>query len=131
VDGRADQAGWVEALRTPGLVGDAAALRRHDLLLRAARYQVAQMPEKQCLGAVRLDEIVHASADAPTVSVLGRSSDFEGRSKVTTWAYKFGILQTATEVRRVAWNHRELELDQLGERASHAPTPAEIAESRS
>lgn len=124
-----DEVGWVERLRTPGPIGDAAVRHLHDLLLRAARYQVAQMGDTHRFGAARLDEIVHAAADEAAMSVLQRLGDFEGRSKFTTWAYKFGVLQTAVEVRRVAWRQRELELGICAERASAAPTPAEIAES--
>jgi RNA polymerase sigma-70 factor (ECF subfamily) len=124
-----DDAGWVERLRTPGPIGDAALRRLHQLLLRAARYQVTRMAEAQRLGGVRLEEIVDAAADEAAVSVLRRLDDFEGRSKFTTWAYKFGILQTATEVRRAAWVHRELELELLADQASSSPTPAEIVES--
>jgi len=131
LDGAVDQddrAGWVKPLRTPGPIRDAAVLRLHELLLRAARHQVAQMAEAQCLSAVRLEEIVHASADEATASVLCRLSEFEGRSKFTTWAYKFGIVQTAVQVRRAAWNHRDRGLDPIVERAGRAAKPTVIVE---
>jgi RNA polymerase sigma-70 factor (ECF subfamily) len=125
VDDQDDQARWVAPLRTPGPVGDAAARRLRDLLLRAARYQATQMAETQRLDAIQLDEIVEASADQATASVLGRLSEFTGRSKFTTWVYKFGILATAVAVRRAAWDHHELEVDQLGESDTHAPAQAQ------
>jgi RNA polymerase sigma-70 factor (ECF subfamily) len=124
-----DDAGWIDRLRTPGPIGDAAVRRLHQLLLRAAWYQITQMAEARRLGAARLEEIVDAAADEAAMSVLRRLDDFEGRSKFTTWAYKFGILQTAVEVRRAAWAFAEVELGMLAEPASSAPTPAEIVES--
>ena len=53
-------------------------------------------------------------------ALLGKLHTFQGRSRFTTWAFKFAILQAATEVRRVQWQHREVELRDLDERA--APT---------
>ena len=72
-------------------------------MLRAARHQIARMAEGGDLGWARRGEIVHAPADEATSAVLTRLARFEGRSRFTTWAYKFAILQTAVEVRRSAW----------------------------
>ena len=72
-------------------------------MLRAARHQIGRMPEAHDLGSARREEVVHAAADEATSAVLSRLARFEGRSRFTTWAYKFAILQTAVEVRRAAW----------------------------
>jgi len=95
----------------------------HALMLRAARHQIARMPEAHDLGRTRREEIVQAAADEATSAVLRRLGRFEGRSRFTTWAYKFAILQTAVEVRRSAWRRRETDLAVLGEPASPASGP--------
>ena len=101
----------------------------HKLMLRASRHQIARMPEGGDLGWARREEIVHAAADEATSAVLSRLARFEGRSRFTTWAYKFAILQTAVEVRRSAWRRRETDLAALGDPVSSASGPEAYAES--
>lgn len=116
---------WVARLSTTGHIRDAAVGDLHELMLRAARHQVGRMPEAVGLGAARRDEAVHSAADAATVSVLSRLTTFEGRSKFTTWAYKFAILHAGVEVRRAAWHDREIELTDLPERGDAAMSSPE------
>lgn len=121
---------WIERLRATGRVRDEAIGRLHLLLIRAARQQVARMPEGRALGAARRDEVVHAAADQAAVSVLSRLDDFEGRSRFTTWAYKFAVLQAATELRRTAWHRREVAFDDVPERFARSDqSPEARAES--
>lgn len=88
------------------------------------------MPEANGLGAARREEIIHSAADEATVSVLARLHTFEGRSRFTTWAYKFGILHAGVEVRRAAWRDREISLHELPEPAEPAAaSPEAYAES--
>ncbi|MDQ2660318.1 MAG: sigma-70 family RNA polymerase sigma factor [Actinomycetota bacterium] len=106
---------WVTRLSAVGPVRDAAVGHLHALMLRAARHQVGRMPDAVGLGAARRDEIVHSAADAATMSVLARLGAFEGRSKFTTWAFKFAILHAGVEVRRTAWRDREIPLQEVPE----------------
>jgi RNA polymerase sigma-70 factor (ECF subfamily) len=119
---------WVSRLRDD-VHRHEATRELHQLMLRAARHQIARMPEGRDLGWARREEIVHAAADEATSSVLSRLGRFEGRSRFTTWAYKFAILQTAVEVRRSAWRQRETDLEALGEPVSDATGPEAYAES--
>lgn len=124
-----DPVDWVGSLSGAGPERDHALRRLHDLMLRAARHQLAQMaPTLPALGRARLDDIVHQAADEATVALLGRLHTFEGRSRFTTWAYKFGILSAASEIRRSMWKHREVPLDHLNERATLAVSPEQVVE---
>jgi RNA polymerase sigma-70 factor (ECF subfamily) len=114
---------WIVRLNAQGVVRDEAVRRLHALMLRASRFQVARMPEGRGLGAARLDEIVQGAADEAVMAVLARLESFEGRSKFTTWAFKFGILHTAVEVRRTVWKHREVDLTSITEPASDVLAP--------
>ncbi|MCP2367379.1 RNA polymerase sigma-70 factor (ECF subfamily) [Agromyces flavus] len=116
---------WVTRLSATGHVRDAAVGDLHELMLRAARHQVGRMPEAVGLGAVRRDEVVNSAADEATVSVLSRLTAFEGRSRFTTWAYKFAILHAGVEVRRASWHDREIELPELAERGDAAMSSPE------
>ena len=62
------------------------------------------------------------------MNVLARLDIFEGRSRFTTWAYKFAILQVATEVRRSAWRDREVRLDPVGSFVADDDGPERRAE---
>ena len=120
---------WVEALSTPGPRQDQAMGRLHEMMLRASRHQVRRMRSSLArVGNERLEEIANQAADEAMMAVLTKLSTFEGRSRFTTWAYKFAILQCATEVRRYAWQHREVLLDDLIDLGDRGPSPASYAE---
>ncbi len=114
---------WVVRLQGSGAVRDDAIRRLHALMLRAARFQVARMPEARGVGSARLEEIVHGAADEAVVAVIARLDTFEGRSRFTTWAFKFGILHAAVEVRRLMWKHREVDLTSIPDPASGVLAP--------
>jgi RNA polymerase sigma-70 factor (ECF subfamily) len=114
---------WVVRLNATGAVRDDAIRRLHALMLRAARFQVARMHEGRSLGSARLEEIVHSAADEAAMAVMARLDTFEGRSRFTTWAFKFGILNAAVEVRRAAWKHREVDLTSVPDPTSDVLAP--------
>ena len=125
----AELVNWVEALSTPGPRQDHAMERLHQMMLRASRHQVRRMRSTLAgVGDERLEEIANQAADEAMMAVLAKLSTFEGRSRFTTWAYKFAILQSATEVRRFAWRHREVELDDDAQLQARGPSPASYVE---
>jgi RNA polymerase sigma-70 factor (ECF subfamily) len=121
---------WLVRLSSRGPVRDEAVVRLHALMIRAARHQVYRMPEAIGLGPARREEIVLSAADEATVSVLARLDAFEGRSRFTTWAFKFGILHAGVEVRRAAWSDREVELEPIHDVGTSGPSPEGYAETR-
>lgn len=127
----AELADWPRVLTTPGIGRDRALAQLHDLLLRAAHHQVRRL-RGQLPGASRstLDELANGAADAALTAVLAKLDTFEGRSRFTTWAYKFAIYEAATEVRRRSWAGREVTLDDGDRLPDPYPGPAELAEAR-
>lgn len=122
---------WIGRLSATGAVRDEAVTRLHELMLRATRHQIARMPEAHALGAVRRDELAHAAADEATVSALGRLHTFEGRSRFTTWAFKFGILSAGVELRRAVWRDRDVRLHDVSEPSERSSSsPEAYAEAR-
>ena len=120
---------WIELLSSPGAGHDEALQRLHELLLRAARQQVSRMqPALNGIGQVRQDDIINQAADEAMISLLGKLATFEGRSRFTTWAYKFGILQAAVEVNRSMWRHREVPLDDVHEPLAAGASPEQFSE---
>ena len=103
---------WVSALRAHGHARDDALRRLHELLLRAARFEVAR--RRSALPHLRggdLDDIALQSADDALVAVLAKLDDYRGASRFTTWAYKFALLEAAVKLRRRAWQGREVPLE--------------------
>lgn len=120
---------WVAALSTPGPEQTAAMTQLHALMLKAARHQVWRMRSQLGdVGTTTIDVIVNQSADEAMTVLLRKLHTFEGRSRFTTWAYKFAVLQAAAEVRRTAWRTRDVELHDVDTIRDPAATPYQEAE---
>lgn len=129
---RIAESAWLGDLHGSGPSHDAALKRLHQTVRRAARYQVARMPQvRKALGATRTDEIVESAADSAVVAVLARLDSFEGRSRFETWVYKFGIHHAQAQAARALWRDRPVCLDGQPEPASRdSVTPESYAEAR-
>ena len=120
---------WPELKLAGGPAHNDAVRRLHALMTKAARHQVTYMsPNLPMIGGVRVEDIVKQAADEATVAALGKLDSFEGRSRFTTWAYKFGVLHASNEVRRNMWRHREVNLDDFPEFSSGGTTPEQHVE---
>ena len=105
-----ESATWVAALGgAPGPSRDAAVARLHELLVRAARFELRRRGAHADLE----DLALQAAADA-TVAILAKLRTYRGQSRFTTWAYKFALLEAAVKARRRAWQGREVPLDDDG-----------------
>ena len=122
---------WVTALATPGAAQHDAMRRLHALMVRAAAHQVwrmrASLPDPS---RDAVNDLANQAADEAMTALLGKLHTFQGRSRFTTWAFKFAILQAATEVRRLQWQHRELELRDLDVAAPVHDGPEHAAEAQ-
>jgi RNA polymerase sigma-70 factor (ECF subfamily) len=123
---------WVRSLGASGDPAHEEAVGRlHDLLLRAARFEVARRrPALPHLRGEALDDLALEAADDALVSVLARLGTYRGLSRFTTWAYKFALLEAAVKLRKRAWQGREVPLapETWGLFASSALGPAGEAE---
>ena len=125
---------WVEALSASGSERDDALADLHDLLLRAARFELGR--RREALAHVRGEELADLAtqaADDALVAILAKLHTFRGASRFTTWAYKFALLEAGVRLRRRAWQKREVVLDsdswtQLAETAAGPDVDAERAE---
>lgn len=120
---------WVLALSIEGPGREVALRRLHALLVRAARHQIWRMrPLLGGAGPEQVDELADQAADEAMVALLAKLHTFQGRSRFTTWAYKFAILQAATEVRGQAWRSRQVVLDDTRVTVDLGPSVEEYAE---
>ena len=103
---------WVDSLRADGIERDDALADLHDLLLRAARFEIGR--RRAALSHVRgeeLEDLAVQAADDAMVAVLAKLDSYRGASRFTTWAYKFALLEAGVRVRRRAWQGREVVLE--------------------
>lgn len=130
-DRRSEPEDWVAALSTPGPAQDDAMRRLHALMVRAAAHQVwrlrAALPDPS---PDAVDDLANLAADDAMTALLAKLHTFEGRSRFSTWAFKFAILQAGVEVRRIQWQHREVELRDLDVEAPAHDGPDHAAEAR-
>ena len=118
---------WVPALSARDPV---AMERLHELLLRAARFEIGR--RRHTLPHLRgddWDDLAHQSAYDAMVAILRKLHDFRGDSRFTTWAYKFALLEAAVNLRRRAWQGRELPLADEGWEVLMAPSESPAATS--
>ena len=120
---------WVADLSSSGPAQQEALQRLHALLLRASRYRVRRLSGLlPGIGARDLEDLAQQAADEALVSVLRRLGSFEGRSRFTTWAYKFAVLHAGVEVRRQAWRSREVTLPDSVVLVDPDASPADLTE---
>jgi len=103
---------WVGDLSADGVERDDALADLHDLLLRAARFEISR--RRAALSYVRtedLDDLAMQAADDAMVALLSKLDTYRGASRFTTWAYKFALLEAGVKVRRRAWQDREVVLE--------------------
>jgi RNA polymerase sigma-70 factor (ECF subfamily) len=107
-----DSQDWLRDLRSAGPVREEATARLHELLLRAARFELGR--RRAALAHVRgeeLEDVATQAADDALMAVLAKLDDYRGASRFTTWAYKFALLEAGVKLRRRAWQGREVVLE--------------------
>jgi len=103
---------WIAELRGPAGRRDAAIAELHGLLLRASRFELSRRRGQLAhLAGTDVDDLATQAADDALVAVLAKLDDFAGRSRFTTWAYKFALLEASVKARRRAWHGREIVVD--------------------
>ena len=106
---------WIEALSGAGRQKEEAVERLHELLLRAAYFEIGR--RRNALGAGRageLDDLAVQAADDALMAIMRKLHTYRGESRFTTWAYKFALLEAGVKVRRRAWHGREVPLEDEG-----------------
>ena len=120
---------WIADLTDAGPAGLEALARLRLLLLRATRHQVWRLRDLlPGAGGGDLEDLAQQAANDALVAVLRQLGTFEGRSRFSTWVYKFGLLHAGVAVRRQAWRHREVPLPDALTLVDCSPAPAEVSE---
>ncbi|WP_207792620.1 sigma-70 family RNA polymerase sigma factor [Nocardioides acrostichi] len=128
-----ESAAWVGGLTPGSPEHDATVARLLALLRRVTAAEAARRAGTNGLYGRELDDVAEQAADDACVSVLRRLPDFEGRSRFTTWACRFAILEVGQKIARHRWRRDGAALDpeaweQMPARISTAPE--QVAEAR-
>jgi RNA polymerase sigma-70 factor, ECF subfamily len=129
----AESRAWVSDLAIEGRAGEGARRRLHELLLRAARFEInRRRGSHPHLRGGDLDDVAHQAAGDAMVAILGKLDTYRGDSRFTTWAYKFALLEAAVKLRRRAWQGQEvpIEPEHWAVLAGSDESPAASAEGR-
>ena len=129
----AESRAWVAALSGTEAQAEEAQARLHDLLLRAARFEIGR--RRSTLPHLRgndFDDLAHQAAADAMLAILGKLETYRGESRFSTWAYKFALLEAAVKLRRRAWQGREIpiEAEHWAVIRSSVESPAASAENR-
>jgi len=80
--------------------------------LRAAHFEMGRRElAASVVGSAGLDDLAVQAADDALIAILPKLHTYRGKSRFTTWAYKFALLEAAVKVRRRPWHGRELPLE--------------------
>jgi RNA polymerase sigma-70 factor (ECF subfamily) len=129
----AESRSWVSELAVEGSAGEDARRRLHELLLRAARFEInRRRGSHPHLRGGDLDDLAHQAAADAMLAILAKLDTYRGESRFTTWAYKFALLEAAVKLRRRAWQGREvpIEPEHWAVLAASGQSPAASAEGR-
>jgi RNA polymerase sigma-70 factor, ECF subfamily len=106
---------WLRRLRDRGSRRSEALADLHAILLRVAHSEAgrrrASLPEAV---VADLDDLCEQATDDALARILASLDRYAGRSRFTTWAIKFALLETSTALRRHAWRGRTVKLDDDG-----------------
>jgi RNA polymerase sigma-70 factor, ECF subfamily len=111
LDRHAEDKAWVRSLQSNGAQREAAAARLHELLVRAARFELLRRRGAWSGSGETIDDLAAQSADSALAALLTKLDVYRCESRFTTWAYKFAILEAALLARKRAWQERELPVD--------------------
>src|SRR5437763_4815906 len=111
MEGVRSKENMVVALESAGAQREEASAELHELLLRAARFEIGRRRPELWARPGEVDELASQAASDALMAVLAKLDTFRGESRFTTWAYKFAVLEAAVKVRKRQWQEREVALD--------------------
>jgi RNA polymerase sigma-70 factor (ECF subfamily) len=106
---------WVERLHSGHPRREQTVAELRELLLRVAFHELSR--RRSQVGSVtgpEFEDLAEQAADDALMNVLRRLDDFQGRSRFTSWAYKFVMLEVSSKVARHAWRRQPPSSDDPG-----------------
>jgi RNA polymerase sigma factor (sigma-70 family) len=102
---------WVDGLAASGVGREQACRDLHAILLRAARFEVAQRRSGRHIGGADLEDIACQAASDALLLVIRKAGEFRGGSRFTTWATRFVAFEVRAKLRQHLSRHRQVGLE--------------------
>jgi RNA polymerase sigma-70 factor, ECF subfamily len=95
---------WVERLHADHPRREQAVAELREVLLRVAFHELSRRRGRlRSVNGPEFEDLAQQAANDALINILRRLDDFQGRSRFTTWAYKFAMLEVSSKVARHAW----------------------------
>lgn len=91
---------WVDGLSDGGVDHERTCRDLHVILLRAAKFEVAQRRSAHRLGGADLDDIACQAASDALLLIISKARHFRGDSRFTTWATRFVGFEVRAKLRQ-------------------------------
>jgi RNA polymerase sigma factor (sigma-70 family) len=102
----ADDRRWAEGLTDGAVDRERICRDLHAVLLRAAKFEVAQRRSAHQVGGADLDDIACQAASDALLLVIRKAGEFRGDSRFTTWATRFVGYEVRAKLRQHTSRHR-------------------------
>lgn len=97
---------WVDGLAAGGVHRERTCHELHAVLLRAAKFEVAQRRITHQIGGADVDDIACQAASDALLVVIRKADEFRGDSSFITWATRFVGFEVRAKLRQYASCHR-------------------------
>lgn len=101
---------WVDGLTDGGADHERTCRDLHAILVRAAKYEVAQRGTAHHVGGADLDDIACQAASDALLRIIRKAREFRGDSRFTTWATRFVGFEVRAKLRQHLSRHRTVGL---------------------
>jgi len=121
-----DDQHWVDGLAGVGVGHERTCRDLYAILLRAAKFEVAQRRDARQVGGADLDDIACEAAADALLLVMRKAGEFRGESRFTTWATRFVGFEVRAKLRRHVSRRRTVglapEIDEQPAEANSDPS---------
>jgi len=121
-----DDQHWVDGLTDVGAGHERTCRDLYAILLRAAKFEVAQRRDARQVGGADLDDIACEAASDALLLVVRKAGEFRGESRFTTWATRFVGFEVRAKLRQHVSRRRAVgltpELDEQQAEANSDPS---------
>ena len=96
---------WVDGLTNGAENHERTCRDLHALLLRTAKFEVAQRRNAHQVGGADLDDLACQAASDALLRIIRKAGEFRGDSRFTTWAKRFVGFEVRSKLRQYATRH--------------------------
>jgi RNA polymerase sigma-70 factor (ECF subfamily) len=97
---------WVDGLSDGAADRERTCRDLYEVLLRAAKFEVAQRRNAHQVGGADVDDLACQAASDALILIIRKAAEFRGDSRFTTWATRFVCFEVRAKLRQYASRQR-------------------------